>query len=207
MSSGSWNNRWHNPPPRRSVEGGVAVAKPGKVTTEAALELVAAAEMETDPRILSRGRTYARLGQVVAIQLEEGEFSAEIQGTRAKPYRVRLQRTTISGADRIAADCSCPYGCDYGWCKHAAALAYVAAFLVESQPATTAAWSGRADDAAAAGGTAPAVEVAELTDAELAVLRREAPRLDGNGILAAAAWLVPAPWTTAPGPSSSAFDG
>ena len=107
------------------------VGKPGAVSHPVAADLIAAAQLEAGPQFLGRGRTYARAGQVMALSMGDGEITAEIQGTEAKPYRVRLFRTRISGADRVGAGCTCPYGCDDGWCKHATALAYVAAALLD----------------------------------------------------------------------------
>lgn len=193
MTPRSWDGGWYEARPRRAVEGGVVVAKPGKVTGALAAEMVAAAEMETSSAILARGRTYARAGQVVALEVDEGRFSAQIQGSASEPYRVGLRRTVISGSDRIAADCSCPYGCDMGWCKHAAALAYVAAHLLDTQVATVAAWTGDDDAGPPAGGAGPAA-VAGLSEEDLATLRRPAPVLDAAALLAAAEELVPHPW-------------
>ncbi len=202
MSRARWVD-YYRPPPRRSVEGGVVVAKPGKVTDPLALELIAAAEVETRATILARGRTYARAGQVVAVQVEHEGFSAQIQGTGAKPYQVRLDRTSISGSDRVAADCTCPYGCDYDWCKHAAALAYVAAFLLDRDPAARAAWTGTtpAEDPGDAipgiiAGTAVQPASALTLGAEdLATLRSPSPRVDAADLLKAAEALVPHPWS------------
>lgn len=39
---------------------------------------------------LSRGRTYARSGQVVSIDVAAGEVVAVVQGSRPEPYRVRV---------------------------------------------------------------------------------------------------------------------
>lgn len=39
---------------------------------------------------LTRGRAYARKGQVVSMQVEPGEVSAQVQGSRVTPYRVRI---------------------------------------------------------------------------------------------------------------------
>jgi SWIM zinc finger len=201
MSRGRWD--FYNAPPRRAVEGGVVVATPGKVSDPAAAELVAAAEMESAPQILARGRTYARAGQVVAVQVEPEGFTAQIQGTGAKPYQVRLDRTTISGAERVAADCTCPYGCDDGWCKHAAALAYVAAFLLDRDPTTREAWTGAAPatgfhDSGIPGtiGETAVVPGSALTlhPDDLATLRQPLPRQDAQELLAAAEALVPHPW-------------
>lgn len=196
MTPRSWDGGWYQAKPRRAVEGGVVVAKPGKVTGEPAAEMVAAAEMETSSAILARGRTYARAGQVVALEVEEGRFSAEIQGSDREPYQVSLLRTTISGSDRVAAHCSCPYGCDHGWCKHAAALAYVAALLLDTQPGVVAAWTGEDDHAAPAGAARPGEAAGRLSEEDLAVLRRPAPAMDGSALLAAAEELVPHPWGT-----------
>ena len=202
--------RYYDAAPRREVEGGVVVTKPGKVTGMLAVEMVAAAEMESEPQILARGRTYARAGQVVAVQVEPRAFSAQIQGTSARPYEVRLDRTTISGADRVAADCTCPYGCDGGWCKHAAALAYVAAFLLERDPQVRTAWAGSAAEAADPADRAldePAVIPATIADTavvaassltlraeELAALRSPIPLRDPAGLLDAAQAIVPLPY-------------
>ncbi|MBT0769366.1 SWIM zinc finger family protein [Kineosporia sp. J2-2] len=39
---------------------------------------------------LTRGRAYARKGQVISIEVEAGTVSAEVQGSRVTPYRVRI---------------------------------------------------------------------------------------------------------------------
>jgi hypothetical protein len=197
--------RWdfYDAPPRRAVEGGVVVANPGKVSDSLAADLVAAAQMESAPQILARGRTYARAGQVVAVHVGAKGFSAQIQGTGAKPYEVRLDRTTISGSERVAADCTCPYGCDDGWCKHAAALAYVAAFLLDRDPAARAAWTGApaapaSPDPGIPGAIADTAVVPAsamtLDPDDLAALRSPLPRQDARELLAAAEALVPHPW-------------
>ena len=139
---GRWVD-YYEAQPRRAVQGGVVVAKPGKVTDPVAMEVVEAAAMETSDKILARGRTYARAGQVVEVHTDPHAFTAQIQGSERTPYEVRLDRTVISGSDRVAADCTCPYGCDYDWCKHAAALAYVAAFLLDRDPDVRAVWTGQ----------------------------------------------------------------
>lgn len=155
---------WYEAKSRIAVEGGVVVPKPGTVTDPEALGIIEAAAVETRPPILSRGRTYARSGQVIGVTADHEGFTGRIQGSDRKPYEVRLTRHMISGSDRIHADCTCPYTCDYDWCKHAAALAYVAAFLVDTQPATRSVWLGE-DDAS---------QTPELTPDDLSVLRRPA---------------------------------
>jgi uncharacterized Zn finger protein len=40
---------------------------------------------------LARGKAYARAGQVIAFELATGYVTAQVQGSRPKPYRVRIQ--------------------------------------------------------------------------------------------------------------------
>ncbi|HQR79270.1 MAG TPA: SWIM zinc finger family protein [Actinomycetota bacterium] len=174
---------WFEAKPRIAVKGGVKVPKPGKVTEPAALDLVEAATTECTSAILARGRTYARAGQVIGVEAGAEGFSAKIQGSSRTPYQVRLDKVVISGSDRIQADCTCPYGCDFDWCKHAAALAYVAAFLVDTQPATRAIWSGD-----------PAVPHAPAQDAvDLSVLRASPQSVTFSQRIEAAGVFVPWP--------------
>jgi uncharacterized Zn finger protein len=191
----SWD--YYSAGPRKEVIGGVVVAKPGKVTREEALALVQQAEYEATPGVLGRGRTYARAGQVVAVTVAPMEFTAQIQGTADEPYEVALRAITISGSPRADASCNCPYGCDFGWCKHAAALAYVAAHLLESDEVVRAAWAGVAQ----AGSRAQVLDPEEVPDVLLAILRRAAPQVDAVAMIASADALVPRPWDDDPDPS------
>jgi uncharacterized Zn finger protein len=43
---------------------------------------------------LSRGRSYARKGQVASLNIEKGKVLADVQGSRAKPYKVTIQFNT-----------------------------------------------------------------------------------------------------------------
>lgn len=129
-------------PPRRDVEGGVAVNRPGRVSDPVAVELVEALPARTTPGVLTRARTYARAGQVVDVTVDAGTARARIQGSDARPYEVELV-----AEPELDADCTCPYGCStYSWCKHAAALGFVLAHLIERDPRVRARWDG--EDAA-----------------------------------------------------------
>ena len=44
---------------------------------------------------LSRGRTYARAGQVLELEIEAGAVTAQVQGSRPKPYRARIGVTAF----------------------------------------------------------------------------------------------------------------
>lgn len=48
---------------------------------------------------LQRGRSYARRGQVTAIEIDEGMVIASVQGSRARPYKVVIGVKTLSGDD------------------------------------------------------------------------------------------------------------
>ena len=48
---------------------------------------------------LSRGRSYARRGQVVSIDVRPGAVAASVQGSRKRPYRVSIAVATLEGSD------------------------------------------------------------------------------------------------------------
>ena len=73
------------------------------------------------PHIFERGQTYQRSGEVLNLTLRGNTVSAGVQGSDDKPYRVTL---TLSEDDLENADCTCPYGENFGeLCKHIAAVA------------------------------------------------------------------------------------
>ena len=45
---------------------------------------------------LGRGRSYARRGQVLSIEIDKGEVRAKVQGSRSKPYNIKIQIKTLS---------------------------------------------------------------------------------------------------------------
>src|SRR5205807_1754698 len=58
---------------------------------------------------LARGRNYARAGQVLDFELSQGKVTARVQGSRVRPYQVRigvLPLTTAQG--RVQADAPGP---------------------------------------------------------------------------------------------------
>ncbi len=54
---------------------------------------------------LGRGRSYARSGQVLSIEIDKGLVRASVQGSRPKPYQVKIQVKPLSASEwkRIAA--------------------------------------------------------------------------------------------------------
>jgi len=57
---------------------------------------ISALESFYDSARLTRGRTYARKGQVISIDIQKGKVTASVQGTRAKPYKVSLMVDMLS---------------------------------------------------------------------------------------------------------------
>ncbi len=138
--------------PRRAVAGGVKVPRSWKPSGEEAVRLEVVSEGRTTPGIGQRGRAYARAGQVVEVRLATGGATAAIQGSDDEPYAVSLAREADGD---VQATCTCPYGCDaVEWCKHAAALAFVVAHLVDTDAGLAATWSGAAGPASGGPGGA-----------------------------------------------------
>ncbi|KAF0848540.1 SWIM zinc finger family protein [Nocardia caishijiensis] len=71
--------------PRKPVRGG-ARARGGFGRTWWGKALLEAVEKVADAGRLSRGRTYARVGQVVNYRVERGAVTAEVQGSQPSPF-------------------------------------------------------------------------------------------------------------------------
>jgi uncharacterized Zn finger protein len=65
---------------------------------------------------LGRGRSYARRGQVVAVDIAKGRVTAKVQGSQASPYRVTIEIAPLS---------------DREWAKLAEALSAQALFAAK----------------------------------------------------------------------------
>src|SRR5438874_12696749 len=48
---------------------------------------------------LQRGRSYARGGQVLSIDIDKGEVTAKVQGSMPKPYAVSIELKELSAKD------------------------------------------------------------------------------------------------------------
>ncbi len=48
---------------------------------------------------LGRGRSYARRGQVLSIDIDKGEVKAKVQGSRPKPYSITIKAKALLTAD------------------------------------------------------------------------------------------------------------
>jgi uncharacterized Zn finger protein len=48
---------------------------------------------------ISRGRAYARQGQVLSMEIEPGQVKAKVQGSQTRPYAITIQLKPLSDAD------------------------------------------------------------------------------------------------------------
>jgi SWIM zinc finger len=124
MSPRSWADHadaddepfWRAAPPSRPrpVTGGIQInATRGPVArTPWSARFLAVLEARGVGGRLARGRTYARRGQTVSLQVDAGAATARVQGSAARPYRVRIGVATLDKPqwtavlDALAADAS-----------------------------------------------------------------------------------------------------
>jgi len=78
---------------RRPADGLVARTGRGEKFGQTwwAGQWLAALERLMDPGRLTRGRSYARGGQVLNIDIGPGEVKARVQGSQATPYKIRIE--------------------------------------------------------------------------------------------------------------------
>lgn len=84
---------WYPPPSRpRPVEGGLKArtARGAMAQTWWSHRFIAVLEEIGLGSRLARGRTYARKGQVMSMEVAAGSVTALVQGSRSRPYRVRI---------------------------------------------------------------------------------------------------------------------
>jgi hypothetical protein len=104
----------------------------------------------SDPTRLSKGRTYARQGAVVYVDVVPGLLTGEVQGNRSQAYTVEvstdLVRHVNSVADLVPAreevmfQCSCPDWEDP--CKHTVAVMSAFSEQVSHDPGVLLHWRG-----------------------------------------------------------------
>jgi uncharacterized Zn finger protein len=96
-----WNSRFPPPSKPRAVDGGVkARSRRGAIAqTWWSERFIGVLEDIGMGSRLQRGRSYARKGQVVSLDVDAGMVSAQVQGSRARPYRVRIGLAAFGKAD------------------------------------------------------------------------------------------------------------
>jgi uncharacterized Zn finger protein len=88
----SWYTDWKPRPTIETDEGIKAKSKRGAfVKSWWATRWLASMERLMDRGRLGRGRSYARKGQVLSLTEETGRITAEVQGSRRRPYSVTIQ--------------------------------------------------------------------------------------------------------------------
>jgi uncharacterized Zn finger protein len=88
---------WYEPTRRREAKGGIkAQTKSGSFGKSWwAKRWIETLESFDIGSRLSRGRSYARSGQVLTIDIEAGLVTATVQGSRPTPYRVTIKVKTL----------------------------------------------------------------------------------------------------------------
>ena len=86
-------SQWYPPSRPRSVENGLkARSSRGDIgATWWSRRFIDVLESLGMSGRLARGRNYARAGQVLGFELTTGYVTAQVQGSRPRPYRVRIQ--------------------------------------------------------------------------------------------------------------------
>ncbi|HTS98038.1 MAG TPA: SWIM zinc finger family protein [Streptosporangiaceae bacterium] len=91
---------WQDWPPGRplEVEGGIrARSKRGTIGEQWwSRRFIDVLESFGMSGRMARGRNYARRGQVLSFEISCGYVTAQVQGSRPKPYRVRIQVTPLT---------------------------------------------------------------------------------------------------------------
>ncbi len=89
--SGRWAD-WPPPSRPRRVQGGIkARSKRGAIGEQWwSRRFIAVLESHGMSGRLARGRSYARAGQVIDFELAQGKVTARVQGSRIRPYQVRI---------------------------------------------------------------------------------------------------------------------
>jgi uncharacterized Zn finger protein len=92
--------------PRRPAKDGIkARSTRGEIgETWWSQRFIAALKEVADASRLTRGRSYARSGQVMDLRVEPGEVTARVQGSRPQPYAVRIRLTPFTDAEWARAE-------------------------------------------------------------------------------------------------------
>lgn len=97
---GEWNGGWGRFPtarPRRPADGIRAVSQRGIIgATWWSQRFIATLESFGMGSRLTRGRSYARSGQVLSLTLDPGRVHAQVQGSRPRPYQVVIALPVFS---------------------------------------------------------------------------------------------------------------
>jgi uncharacterized Zn finger protein len=87
--------------PAREVRGGIKAQSKRGAFGESwwARRWIAVLESFDIGTRLSRGRSYARKGQVMNVDIDKGSVRAKVQGSSSRPYRITIEIKALSAAD------------------------------------------------------------------------------------------------------------
>ena len=91
-----WDWGWYPKPKPRKPANGIKAQSKKFGQTWWASKWLAALERLVDAGRLSRGRSYARSGQVLNIDITPGRIKSRVQGSRPKPYQVTIEIKPLS---------------------------------------------------------------------------------------------------------------
>ena len=93
-------NYYHENQPIRVKDGIKAKSERGEIgSTWWSKRWISTLESFSMGTRLTRGRSYARKGQVISIDVEPGIVRAKVQGSMPKPYNVKIRLKPLSDAD------------------------------------------------------------------------------------------------------------
>lgn len=101
MSWRDYDNYYFKPSKPKEVKDGIkARSQRGSFAKNWwAQRWIAALERLVDSRRLTRGRSYARQGQVLSIEETKDGIAARVQGSRATPYKIKIQIAPLTDAE------------------------------------------------------------------------------------------------------------
>ena len=96
----AWKYDWYYFPPSRPREakGGIKAQSKRGAFGESwwAKRWIEVLESFNIGARLDRGRSYARRGQVLSIDIKKGTVTAKVQGSRSRPYQVKIRVNTLT---------------------------------------------------------------------------------------------------------------
>ena len=104
MSRWDWNG--YDAAPRRKAEGGIkAKSQRGSIGENWwSKRFVSVLEAFNMGARLTRGRSYARSGQVMGLEVSPGLVKAKVQGSRSTPYKVEIRIPVFSETEWLEAE-------------------------------------------------------------------------------------------------------
>src|SRR5512139_814574 len=94
-----WDWYYHPKPKPRKPANGIRARSKRFGQTWWSGKWLAALERLVDPSRLSRGRSYARSGQVLNLDIQPGRVESRVQGSRPQPYKVKIEIKPLSEKD------------------------------------------------------------------------------------------------------------